>query len=124
MRFKVKKPILGFEKIEEVELVIKDEHFALLEDTKGNILFILVNPFYLNKDFSFEAPADVKALLELKDGANIYVYTNVIKKKPSDESLINFKAPFVFNLDNKTCAQFILEDELIYPLKTFTKKAS
>jgi len=38
--------------------------------------------------------------------------------------LINFKAPFVFNLDNKTCAQFVLEDELIYPLKTFIKKAS
>ena len=124
MKFDVKKPIPGFEDINKVELVIKDENFALLQDEKGNILFILINPFYLNKDFSFEAPADVKALLELKDGANIYVYTNVIKKSPSDESLINFKAPFVFNLDNKTCAQFVLEDELIYPLKTFIKKAS
>lgn len=124
MKFKVKKPILGFEHIDEVELVIKDDNFALLQDTKGNILFILVNPFYLNNQYSFEAPADVKALLELKDGANIYVYTNVIKKKPSDESLINFKAPFVFNLDNQTCAQFILEDELVYPLKNFIKKAS
>ena len=124
MKFKVKKPILGFEHIDEVKLVIKDDNFALLQDKRGNVLFILINPFSLNNKFSFEAPADVKALLELKENSNIYVYTNVIKKKPSDESLINFKAPFVFNLDNYTCAQFILEDELVYPLKKFIKKAS
>ena len=124
MKFDVKKPIPGFENIAKVKLVIKDDNFAFLEDEKGNVLFILVNPFYINKNFSFEVPADVKALLELKEGSNLYVYTNVIKTSPYEESLINFKAPFVFNLDNKTCSQFVLENEFVYPAKSFTQKAS
>ena len=118
MKFKVKKPIGGFEKIKEVELEKKDETFAILKDENGNELFILINPFSL-KDYSFDVPADVKALLDLNENSNIYVYLNIIKKNPTDESLINFKAPFVFNLDNNTCAQVIVDEEEIYPLKDF-----
>ena len=121
MKFKVKKPIPGFENIDEVRLRKVDDDFALLEDKNGNILFILINPFYLKKDYDFEVPADVRVLLDLKEGSNTYIFTNVVKRNPTKESLINFKAPFIFNLDNNTCAQVILEDEGIYPLKEFTK---
>ena len=124
MKFNVKKPILGFEDVKKVELVIEDENFAFLKDEKGDILFILINPFSLNKNFSFEIPSEIKRLLELKENSNIYVYTNIIKKRPSKESLINFKAPFVFNVENKSCIQIVLEEEGIYPLKDFIKKAS
>ena len=124
MKFDVKKPILGFENIKEVELIIEDESFAFLKDDKGNILFILINPFYVDNSFAFDIPEDIKNLLELKEGAKIYVYSNVIKKSPADESLINFKAPFIFNVDNKSCIQIILENKGIYPLKNFIKKAS
>ena len=119
MKFKVKKPIPGFESVEEVFLKKVDDNFAILEDEKGNTLFILVNPYFLKKEFDFEVPADVKALLELKKGTKAYIYTNVIKKNPTKESLINFKAPFIFNLDNSTCAQVIIDEEGIYPLKEF-----
>ena len=119
MKFKVKKPIPGFENIQEVNLNRIDDNFAVLEDDKGNTLFILINPYFLRKEFDFEVPADVKALLELKKGSKVYIYTNVIKKNPAKESLINFKAPFIFNLDNNTCAQVILDREEIAPLKEF-----
>ena len=119
MKFKVKKPIGGFENINEVYLEKKDDDFALLKDENGNELFILINPFSLKKEYSFDVPADVKALLDLNENSKIYVYLNVIKKKPTDESLINFKAPFIFNLDNNTCAQVIIDEEEIYPLKEF-----
>ena len=39
MKFKVKKPIPGFENIQEVILNKIDDNFALLEDIKGNVLF-------------------------------------------------------------------------------------
>jgi flagellar assembly factor FliW len=32
-------------------------------------------------------------------------------KDPVTESIVNFKAPFLFNLDNNTCAQVILDNE-------------
>lgn len=119
MKFKVKKPIPGFENVQNVKLRKVDDDFAVLEDESGKIMFILINPFYLKKEFSFEVPADVKALLELKEGSKTYIFTNVVKKNPTTESLINFKAPFIFNIENNTCAQVILNEEGIYPLKDF-----
>jgi len=122
MKFKVKKPIAGFENVKEVELEKKDNDFAILKDENGNILFTLINPFSLKKDFEFDVPADIKALLDLNEDSKVYVYLNVVKKNPTEESLINFKAPFIFNTNNQTCAQVILDEEEIYPLKDFLNK--
>jgi len=119
MLFKVKKPIPGFENIDKVILRKIDDSFSILENENGEVIFILINPFLLKKEFDFEVPADVRVLLDLKEGSRTYIFTNVVKKNPTNESLINFKAPFIFNLDNFTCAQVILDDEGIYPLKEF-----
>ena len=119
MLFKVKKPIPGFEHLDKVILRKIDDSFSILENENGEVIFILINPFLLKKEFDFEVPADIRVLLDLKEGSKTYIFTNVIKKNPTNESLINFKAPFIFNLDNFTCAQVILEDEGIYPLKEF-----
>ena len=110
MKFKVKKPIPGFENIAEVELVKFDDLLAALKDAEGNTLFSLINPFAL-REYSFDVPADVKALLEINENSNIEVYNNIVMKEPVTESIVNFKAPFLFNFDNNTCAQVILENE-------------
>jgi len=110
MKFTVKKPIPGFENINEVELAKIDETIAVLKDSDGRVLFSLINPFVL-REYSFDVPADVKVLLDINENSNVEVYNNIVMKEPVTESLINFKAPFLFNLDNKTCAQVILDDE-------------
>jgi len=119
MIFEVKKPIAGFEYLDKVALKKIDDSFSVLEDREGRLIFLLINPFILKKEFDFEVPADVKALLDLKEGSRTYIFTNVVKKNPTKESLINFKAPFIFNVDNHTCAQVVIEDEGIYALKEF-----
>ena len=117
MNFVVKKPIPGFEDINEVELVEVDELFHLLK-TGDRVLFTMINPYSL-REFSFEIPSDVKALMDINENSKLLVYVNLVKKDPIEDSIVNFKAPMIFNLDTKTCAQIILEKEQFYRLGDF-----
>ncbi|ACM93061.1 conserved hypothetical protein [Nautilia profundicola AmH] len=120
MKFTVKKPIPGFENVNEVELSKVDESIAVLKDNEGRALFSLINPFVL-REYSFDVPADVKALLDINENSNIEVYNNIVMKDPVTESVVNFKAPFLFNLDNNTCAQVVLGEEKFAKLGDFIK---
>ncbi|WP_024788309.1 MULTISPECIES: flagellar assembly protein FliW [unclassified Lebetimonas] len=122
MKFSVKKPIFGFEKINEVELQKIDETFAVLKDVKGNVLFTLINPFILKNNFDFEVPNDVKVLLDLNENSDIEVFCNVVMKEPITEAVVNFKAPFIFNKSNKTCSQIILDNEGYAKIGEFIKE--
>jgi flagellar assembly factor FliW len=122
MKFLVKKPIPGFENINEVELQKIDDIFAILKDGNGNVLFTLVNPFMLREDFDFEVPADIKVLLDLNENSDVDVYCNVVMKEPITEAIVNFKAPFIFNKTNNTMAQVILENEGYAKIGDFIKE--
>ncbi len=117
MKFKVKKPIPGFENLSEVEFVEVDNLFSILK-ADDKVLFTLINPYAL-REFSFNIPADVKALLEINENSKLLVYVNIVKKEPISESIVNFKAPMIFNLDNNTCAQVVLENEHFEKLADF-----
>ena len=111
MIYEVKKPILGFEHLLKVELEEIDGLFASLSAVEGEVPnFALVNPYQL-REYSFDVPKDVEVLLDIKEDSNILVYNIVVLKTPITESVINFKAPLIFNKDNGTMAQFIIEDE-------------
>jgi len=110
MKFTVKKPIIGFENINEVELNKLDEIFALLKDSEGKILFSLINPFVL-KDYSFDVSSDIKALLEIDENSQIEVYNSIIMKEPMSESMVDFEKPFLFNMNKNICVQIVLENE-------------
>jgi flagellar assembly factor FliW len=119
MKFTVKKPIPGFENITEVELSRVDETLAVLKDGE-RVLFSLINPFVL-REYSFDVPADVKALLDIDENSKIEVYNNIVMKDPVTESIVNFKAPFLFNIENATCAQIVLDNEGYEKLGNFIK---
>lgn len=109
MVFKVKSDILGFENIKEVELNKIDDLFLTIKDVDDStVAFTLVNP-YLMRDYEFDLPNSLKALLEINDNSNINVYNVAVVKDPLDESSINFLAPLIFNHDNKTMAQVALK---------------
>ena len=117
MEFEVKKPILGFENITKVEFEEIDGLFATLSPANSKLpSFTLVNPYQL-KEYSFDIPKDVQVLLDIKEDSKILVYNIVVLHNPITESVVNFKAPLIFNLDNKTMAQFIIEEEGFYTIK-------
>jgi flagellar assembly factor FliW len=111
MIFEVKKPILGFENVSRVKLEEVDKLFATLEaENKSIPSFTLVNPYAL-REYSFDIPRDVQILLDINENSNILVYNIVVLHNPITKSVVNFKAPLIFNKDNAIMAQFILDDE-------------
>jgi flagellar assembly factor FliW len=111
--FEVKYPILGFENVTSYDFETVDDNFATIKNTQDSVpAFTLINPFVL-REYSFDIPLAIKTLMELKEDSNLLVYLILIVKKPFKESLANFLAPIVFNVDNKTMSQVVL-DENIY----------
>ena len=70
--------------------------------------FTLINPFVL-KDYEIEIPTATKNLLEIDENSNILIFNIVVIQKPLDKSVVNFAAPLIFNTDNQTMAQVILD---------------
>ncbi|MBD3798587.1 flagellar assembly protein FliW [Sulfuricurvum sp.] len=124
MQYEVKSDILGFENLRCVELHEIDELFLTLESCDGTIRFTLVNPYAL-REYSFDLPAAVRALLEINETSNLLVYNIVVIQDPLDESCVNFLAPLIFNQDNATMAQAVLDVKnhpnlgLAEPIKNF-----
>ncbi len=122
MRFFVKKPILGFEDIKEMELEKIDDIFMSLKDVKSDILFTLINPLSL-RNYKIEIPKKDRELLEIEDGNSVLILNTIILNSPIEESEINFLAPFVFNTQKRVMAQIIL-DSSKYPDFKLTDKIS
>jgi len=111
MIYEVKKPILGFEKVLKVEFEEVDGLFATLRAIDEEVpTFTLINPYQL-REYSFDIPKDVQVLLDIHEDSNVLVYNIVVLHNPITESVVNFKAPLIFNKDNGTMAQFILKEE-------------
>ncbi len=109
MEFEVKSPILGFESVRTVKLEKIDDLFMKLNNAHADMpIFTLVNPFLL-REYDFEVPLATKLLLDLKDDTNLLVLNIMIIHTPLENSTINFLAPVIFNFDNKTMGQVVLE---------------
>lgn len=114
MVFEVKSPILGFEQVKRMKLEKIDEMFVKLSNAEDNSpVFTLVNPYAL-REYDFEVPAALRLLLDLENSKNIFVANIMVIQTPIQNSTINFLAPVVFNFDNQTMAQVVL-DSLKYP---------
>lgn len=114
--FIVKSPILGFEHITKMKLTKIDDIFLKLSNADEPLpCFTLVNPFSLC-EYSFEIPSAIQVLLDLQEGKtqNILIANIMVVYKEITDSTINFIAPLVFNFDNGTMAQVVL-DALKYP---------
>jgi len=124
MQYQVKSTILGFENVECVELHEIDELFSTLRSCDGNISFTLVNPYIL-REYSFDLPTAIRVLLDINEDSKVVVYNIAVIQDPLDESCINFLAPLIFNQDNATMAQAVLDVKnhpgfaLAEPIKKF-----
>ena len=70
MLYNVKKPILGFENVLQVELHEIDGLFSSLDAIGSEIIsWTLVNPYQL-REYSFDIPKDVQVLLDIKEDSD------------------------------------------------------
>ena len=129
--FIVKSPILGFEDITKMKLEKIDDIFMKLSNADALLpCFTLVNPFALWDKYSFEIPSAIQVLLDLQEGKtqDILIANIMVVYKEITDSTINFIAPIVFNFDNKTMAQVVLDApkyphySIAEPIATFLGK--
>lgn len=114
MTFSLKIPFLGFEDIKTMELEKIDDVFArLTTNERDDATFTLINPFIL-RDYQFEIPTQIEQLLQLNDAKELRIYNTVVLNSKIEQSTINFAAPIIFNVTNKSMAQIILSDTNIY----------
>lgn len=81
-----------------------------LENTSadGKPSFTLINPFVL-KPYEIEIPESVQTVLGINENSNILIFNIVVIQQPLERSAVNFVAPLIFNTDNLTMAQTILD---------------
>ncbi len=108
MKFSVKAPILGFESIKNVELEKVDDFFFKLKSCDDETVFMLINPFLL-RDYDFSVPEYFKNLLNLSEDSKPLVFNIMIVSTPIETSVVNFIAPLVFNAEEKSVAQVLLD---------------
>lgn len=114
MVFEVKSPILGFEDVNKMRLEKIDDLFMKLSnDADSSPIFTLINPFAL-RQYDFEIPSSLELLLDIKSQEDILVGNIMVLQNPIEHSTINFLAPVIFNIKNKTMAQVVL-DSAKYP---------
>lgn len=112
MHYTVKSPILGFEDMNTIKFEKIDDMFATVRDVNNeDISFSLVNPYSL-REYSFDISASVKILLDIDENSRLSVFNIVVIQSPLDNSCVNFLAPLIFNEDNKTVAQLVLNSSL------------
>jgi len=109
MQFDLKLPLLGFEAVSKMELQKIDEIFLRLESVGGGPSFTLINPFAL-REYSFDIPSSLQALMGITPESNLLIYNIMILQTPIEKSTINFVAPLIFNTDNQTMAQIIVDN--------------
>lgn len=109
MIFSVKAPIPGFESIKEAELEKVDDFFVKFISKSDTTTFILINPFMI-RPYEFEIPEYFRSLLDITEQTkNILILNIMIIATPIETSTINFIAPLVFNVDNGSVAQVVLD---------------
>ncbi|MDE6979616.1 MAG: flagellar assembly protein FliW [Helicobacter sp.] len=117
MNFEVKSPILGFEGVTRMSLERleeNDELFMRLRNCDGEApTFTMVNPFML-RNYVFEMPIAIQALLDVRENTSLLILNMMVIASPLENSTINFLAPVVFNFDNQTMGQVVLES-MKYP---------
>ena len=108
MIFTVKAPIPGFDNIKEVEVEKIDEFFVKIISKSDTTTFTTINPFMI-RNYEFDIPEYFKTLLEIDEKTNILILNIMIIATPIESSTVNFIAPLIFNTDNGTVAQEMLD---------------
>ena len=85
--------------------------FAYLHSLDNRSLcFVIMNPFFLFRDYAFQLSESVKWELDISEKSEIGVYVIVTLGEDINSSTANLRAPLVVNLSNGKAKQVIVED--------------
>ena len=118
--FLLKGKIIGFEEQANYtlrNLVAEDSPFRILESTEGGFSFVVVNPYDVAENYTFEVQDDVLADLDLDPKSVEDLAVLCIIRHDEDNVYVNLRSPLVFNTKKGFFRQIILDNEA-YPVST------
>jgi len=112
---KVKIPLglFGFEEYVEFVLLDDVEHrpfFWLQSVDVKEIAFILLNPFFIRKDYEANVTNEELAEIGIKSPENALVFVIVTIPQDGSPMTANLQGPIIINKENMTGMQAILSD--------------
>ncbi|MFA6189155.1 MAG: flagellar assembly protein FliW [Sulfuricurvum sp.] len=127
MQFTLQLPMLGFESMTHMELHKIDDIFMRLESVGDGPSFTLINPYIL-REYAFDIPTSLQAAMQIDENSNLLIFNIVILNTAIEDSTINFVAPLIFNTDNQTMAQIIIDNRADFsiaePIRNYLKGGS
>ena len=108
------KGIPGFANLKKyiVREVSKENPFSILQSIEDkDIGFILISPFFADKNYEINLKDEIISSLDIKDSKDVLLYSIVNLKEKIEDITTNLKAPLVINIKNKKCEQYILDNE-------------
>lgn len=111
---RLKGKIIGFEEFSDYVLEAPfgdDSPFRVLKCVDASVSFVVINPYYVFEDYSFEIDDAVanELLVKSKPEETIAVLCIV---RPNDKTLyINLRSPIIVNTDRGRFIQVILQNE-------------
>jgi len=110
----LKGEILGFEEYCDytLEALWGDESpFRLLACTQDALSFVVVNPYHVLEDYSFEVEDDVIGKLKM-EGSEIDSIAVLCIVRPNEKVLyVNLRSPLIINIKNGAFCQVILQND-------------
>ena len=111
---RLKGKIIGFEEHEEYAMksVFGDvSPFRLLSCLETSLSFVVVSPYHILEDYSFELEENVLKTLEVDGNAIEDVAVLCIVRPDNHVLYVNLRSPLIINIKNGSFTQIILQDE-------------
>ncbi|WP_163852947.1 flagellar assembly protein FliW [Paenibacillus elgii] len=112
--------VLGFEEYDQFRFSMVDDNKMygyLKSENDENIGFLVVNPFMIYPEYSFELEDHTKEILDIKSEEEVAVVGIVTIKKPFKASTVNLLAPLIINITNGKGRQIVLPPKSNYETK-------
>ena len=105
-------PMLGFSEVKAYALVQEKNSDAWYEYLQAidepDLMFIIADPFQLQRDYAFDLNAVTKQQLAIIAEEDIVVRV-VVSARSSEDITVNLKAPLIINLRTRQAAQIVID---------------
>lgn len=109
--------ILGFEELDEFSITVLEENnqYAYLQSLQDETIgFLVISPFNLYPQYTFEIEDKDKHSLVLQSHEEAAVLSIVTLKEPFETSSVNLLAPLLINVTNGRGKQIVLPPKFNY----------
>ncbi len=103
--------LIGFENKKRFILIEKEDFkpFSYLQSVDdGNLLFVVINPYFVEKNYQFFIAEEDLQFLEISDSQQLLLLAIVLLAERLEDFKVNLKAPLLINIQTKRARQVIL----------------